>query len=141
MARIIKSESAARTRQKQLQWIARSFRRYASGELTEAQRMDVLAFIALALEEIVQSVDATVLAWEKRDYWLKADRFRMDWFWAERCCASLSEALGEGDVARAEEALMALAQPLASVKLPARGAKQTPWDGAWERWRAQTSGD
>ena len=38
--------------------------------------------MVLALEEIAVSIDVSVQAWEKRDYWVKADRFRMEWEWA-----------------------------------------------------------
>ncbi|MBC8503858.1 MAG: hypothetical protein ISR58_17350 [Anaerolineales bacterium] len=39
---------------------------------------DMAAFIALSLEAISETIETTVTAWEKRDYWVKADRFRMN---------------------------------------------------------------
>ena len=34
------------------------------------------------LEAIDESIEQSVAAWEKRGYWLKADRFRQEWRWA-----------------------------------------------------------
>jgi hypothetical protein len=39
---------------------------------------DLVAFIVLSLQEINNTIDSSVEAWEKRGYWIKADRFRMD---------------------------------------------------------------
>ena len=43
---------------------------------------DLAAFIAAALKTISEGIDSSVAAWEKRGYWVKADKFRMDWAWA-----------------------------------------------------------
>ena len=48
----------------------------------DAHSYDLVAFIALALLEIDANIEKTVAPWEKRDYWVKADRFRMQWGWA-----------------------------------------------------------
>ncbi|MBP7213708.1 MAG: hypothetical protein KBA03_05690, partial [Anaerolineaceae bacterium] len=45
----------------------------------DKESLDMAAFVVLALEKIAESVDQSATAWEKRDFWLKADRFRMEW--------------------------------------------------------------
>ncbi len=40
----------------------------------------------LALEEINSNIDKSVEAWEKRGYWVKADKFRLDWEWSGKLC-------------------------------------------------------
>jgi hypothetical protein len=43
---------------------------------------DMVAFIILALKEISSGIDQSVAAWEKRGYWVKADKYRLEWQWA-----------------------------------------------------------
>ena len=42
---------------------------------------DLAALIVFALREIDAGIDSSAAAWEKRDYYVKADRFRRDWAW------------------------------------------------------------
>ena len=42
---------------------------------------DMVAAIILALRDIEQTTELTTDAWEKRNYFLKADRFRLEWEW------------------------------------------------------------
>lgn len=54
---------------------------------------DIAAFIALALQAISDGVDVSVAAWEKRDYWVKADKFRMEWRWAGMLAEKMKSAV------------------------------------------------
>ena len=38
----------------------------------DEKSLDMAAYIVLALEKINETVDAAMVAWEKRDYWVKA---------------------------------------------------------------------
>ena len=44
---------------------------------------DLAAFIAISLEKIFETVETSVVAWEKKGYWVKADRFRLEWEWSK----------------------------------------------------------
>ena len=61
---------------------------------------DLVAFVILALREIAAGIEKSVTAWEKRGYWVKADKYRMDWEWSreksQRACGSF-QAGGLGD--------------------------------------------
>ena len=100
-------------------------------EANDASR-DLASFLALALQQIYQTVEVSVVAWEKKDYWVKADRFRMEWEWAERVGKKIEQAvLGEnwGEVA---QAAAQVAQKLMKVDVSAHHRLGTPWVGAWE---------
>jgi hypothetical protein len=95
--------------------------------------LDLVAFITIALEQISKTVEESVTAWEKRGYWVKADRFRLEWEWAARASDRLLEALKKGDWASIAINSAQVGQKLMSVKLPIHNRLGTPWVGAWEK--------
>lgn len=94
---------------------------------------DLAAFIILALAEISATIDVSVAAWEKRGYWVKADRFRMDWAWAESQGDKMRLALLADDWGGVAAAAVQIGQKLGDVKVPQRNRLGEPWVGAWER--------
>jgi hypothetical protein len=94
---------------------------------------DLAAFIALALEGIYQTIDESVAAWEKRGYWLKADRFRLDWSWSETMAMNMRNAVLQEDWTQVALTAASVAQKLNSVVLPQRHRLGTPWVGAWDK--------
>ncbi len=97
------------------------------------QARDQAAFIALALEAISGTIETSVEAWEKRGYWLKADRFRMDWAWTEKLGKSMRDALSKDDWAGVAATAAQLANKVKDVEIPQRRRLDQPWIGAWER--------
>lgn len=138
MSRVVHRESASRARAKMLQGIAVTLRETAGARDVGAEEMDQLAFLALSLDAIARSVDETATAWEKRDYWIKADCFRADWNWVEPLRRQLADALREKDWNYALQATRQLAGRVAMVKLPSRGRASRIWEGAWRRWSSST---
>lgn len=134
MTRVINPESGARRRTKLVKQMALALRHAASGEAGEATKRDVFAFLALSLNEVCNSVDETVAAWEKRDYWVKADRFRMEWSWAERAERDLAASLENDDLLACAAAAARLAGQVNGVKLPKKPPRDRPWAGAWAAW-------
>ncbi len=62
---------------------------------------DLAAYIGMALIEIGETIDISVQAWEKRGYWVKADRFRMEWEWAGSLGKAMMTALTNDDCSHA----------------------------------------
>jgi len=94
---------------------------------------DMAAFIALSLEAISETVETTVTAWEKRDYWVKADRFRMEWVWADLLGKQMRQAVLAEDWEQIPQVAVQVAQALGDVKVSERHRMGTPWLGAWKR--------
>ncbi len=115
--------------------IALALRNGSTEENKPQEQQDLLAFVALALGEIASSVDQTAAAWEKRGFWLKADRFRVEWDWVEVTRASLEARLDQGDWAGAAEAALRVAVRLDPPS--SRRRRERPWIGAWERWSSE----
>ena len=135
MSRVINPESAGRNRARLMQWIALACAQLMK-ERSLDTRADELAFIVAALEEIAAGIDASTAAWEKRDYWLKADQFRRQWEWTGRSAQRLRAAIECKNTSEAVAALADLAPRLAGVALPKRLPKEMPWKGAHEKLTA-----
>jgi len=135
VSRVINPESAGRNRARLMQWIALACAQLMK-ERSLDTRADELAFIVAALEEIAAGIDASTAAWEKRDYWLKADQFRRQWEWTGRSAQRLRAAIERKNTSEAVAALADLAPRLAGVALPKRLPKEMPWKGAHEKLTA-----
>lgn len=98
---------------------------------------DLVAFVVLALEKIQESIESSASAWEKRDYWLKADRFRMDWQWVGESQKKLAEHLLQEDWAALATNLTTIAQHLNRVEIRPNNRIGEPWIGAWQVFKKQ----
>jgi len=107
-----------------------TLRELAGRQQVDDTTRDLVAFLALALNEIHATIDVTCLAWEKRDYWLKADQFRREWAWAGRTADKLERVVLGGDWANLPALMVDLAKHLEKVNLPKRNTLGTPWVGA-----------
>lgn len=133
MSRVINPESAGKDRTRLTKSIVLAMRELAKLNEPTPEARDMAAFIALALEEISAGIDASVAAWEKRDYWVKADRFRMEWLWAGQVAAKMRAAVQADDWAAIAMQMPVLAQKLSKVQVPAAHRLGRPWVGAWKQ--------
>lgn len=134
MGRYINPESAGKERTRLCKSVVLALRELMrQSEPGQASR-DLVAYIALALVEIHKTVDQTVLAWEKKDYWVKADRFRMDWEWSGQLGERMRKAAKEDDWATIAMTAAQVGQKLMKIDVPVRHRLGTPWVGAWEKF-------
>lgn len=135
MGRVIHTESAGKNRQRLIKGVALSVRQLAQQREAGEEARDLAAFIALALEQIAAGIDESVAAWEKRDYWVKADRFRMEWAWAAQLGAGMRAAVLAGDWAAVAQIAAQVAQKVGHVTVPPGHRLGRPWVGAWKALR------
>ena len=110
-----------------------AIRELAKQSEPNAAARDMAAFIALALQTIADGIDTSVAAWEKRDYWVKADRFRMEWAWAAQVGEKMRTALLNDDWGNVAMLVAQIAQKLQKVKVSEKHRMGQPWVGAWEQ--------
>jgi hypothetical protein len=129
---IINPESAGKERNQLCKGVVLAIRELAKQTDTGAESRDMAAFIAVALEQISAGIDISVAAWEKRGYWVKADRFRMDWLWAGLYADKMKAAVLSDDWATVAITMTQVAQKLTKVDVPAGHRLGKPWVGAWK---------
>ena len=139
MSRVINPDSAGKERTRLTKAIVITIRELAKQTEPGDAARDMAAFIAIALKTIAEGIDVSVAAWEKRNYWVKADRFRMDWAWAGQIGEKMKSAVIEDDWASIAMLSAQIAQNLHKVKVSERHRMGKPWVGAWDKLNTDTS--
>ena len=137
MGRVINLETAGKERTTLVRAVALAVRELLQQSEVDECTKDLAAFIVLGLESIEGTVDGSVQAWEKRGYWLKADRFRMEWNWTGVLAGRMRTAVLQEDWSAAAVLAVQIAQKLQDVEVPKRNRIGTPWVGAYEHLQAQ----
>lgn len=133
MSRIINPESAAKERTRLTRAIVLALRELMRQQDLSENSRDLAAFIGLALRELYSTIDTSVAAWEKRGYWVKADRFRMEWEWSQRHGEKMISAVLAEDWAVVAQVAAITGQKLMKVDVPVRHKIGTPWVGAYNQ--------
>ncbi|GAB1469927.1 hypothetical protein MASR2M66_08040 [Chloroflexota bacterium] len=132
MSRLINPDSVGKERTRLSKSIVLCIRELAKQSQVTPAAKDQAAYIALALQAISEGIDTSVAAWEKRDYWVKADKFRMEWMWAGLYAAKLKEAVLSNDWATIADMLPAIAQKFNKIEVSDNHRLGTPWSSAYK---------
>lgn len=137
MSRVINPNSTGKQRNQMVKAVAIAIRELVKEPEPSQHARDLAAFIALTLVAVQSTIDPSVTAWEKRGYWVKADRFRMEWAWSGAKSQKLRDALMADNWDEIPIILVEISQKVQHIKLPIRHRLGTPWEGAWERMLAE----
>lgn len=132
MSRVINPDSSGKERTKLTKSIVKAIRQLMIQTKPDQNTRDLAAYIVLGLEDIYKSIDISVLAWEKRGYWVKADRFRIDWEWTLQFSKQMREALVNEDWAQIALMAAKTAQKFNNVKIAVNNRIGEPWVDAYK---------
>ncbi|HSM26160.1 MAG TPA: hypothetical protein VK856_14945 [Anaerolineaceae bacterium] len=133
MGRVINPESSGKERTKLTKSVVKAIRQLMAQSQPDQLTKDLAAFIALGLGEIFLTVDTSVEAWEKRGYWVKADRFRIEWEWTQQFSQQMKAAVLEEDWPQIALISAKTAQKLNNIKIPLKNRIGEPWIGAYQK--------
>ncbi|HUG33705.1 MAG TPA: hypothetical protein VMJ90_02965 [Anaerolineales bacterium] len=133
MSRLINPDSAGKDRTRLSKAIVLAVRELAKQTQVSEETKDLAAFIALALKQISAGIDASVAAWEKRDYWVKADRFRMEWMWTGQVAEKMKTAVLSDDWGSVAMLSAQIAQKFNKVVVSDNHRLGKPWAGAYRQ--------
>ena len=131
MSRVINPDSVGKERTRLTKGIVLCIRELAKQTAVTPEAKDLAAFIALALQSITDGIDVSVVAWEKRDYWVKADKFRMEWMWAGQSAEKMKAAVLEDDWAAVAMLMPQIASRFSKVVVSDNHRLGKPWTGAY----------
>jgi len=131
MSRVINPESAGKERPRLVKAIVLAVRELSKQSQVTQDTKDLAAFISLALQTISEGIEVSVIAWEKRDYWVKADKFRMEWMWAGQSAAKMKEAVLSDDWAAIAMLMPQIASKFGSIVVSDNHRLGKPWAGAY----------
>jgi hypothetical protein len=133
MSPIINPDSAGKERTQLTKAIVLAVRELAHQTDVNTEAKDLAAFIALALKSISEGIDVSVAAWEKRGYWVKADRFRMEWLWTGQYGDKLKVAIFTDDWGTIAMLLPQIAQKFSKIEVARNHRLGKPWVGSFEK--------
>jgi len=137
MSPIINPESAGKERTQFTKAIVLAVRELARQTDVNGEAKDLAAFIAIALKTISEGIDISVAAWEKRGYWVKADRFRMEWMWTGQVADKMKVAIFTDDWGTIAMLMPQIAQKLNKIVVSPNHRLGKPWIGAFKQLTSQ----
>jgi hypothetical protein len=120
--------------------IAEILRHLSTKPVIDAEAKDMLAFIVFGLRSMDQSIDQSATAWEKRDYYIKADQLRREWLWLPGTAQRIEEILREDDYRTAPIELAGLLARFSDVKVTTFTKSPLLWQGAYKKLLASPNG-
>ena len=132
MGRVINLSNVGTERKRLTKSVVIALRELMTQQTPDSKTYDLAAYISLALKSIYETVDQTVTAWEKRGYWLKADRFRLQWEWSGRESEAMKTALVSENWTQVAAVSARVAEHLSDLEVSKKHRLGTPWVGAWE---------
>jgi hypothetical protein len=96
MGRVINPDSTGKQRNQIMRTAAELLRHLSQKTTLDADAKDMVSALVFCFREIDEGIEASAQAWEKRDYWMKADELRQRWSWPGRTADELAAlVLGE----------------------------------------------
>ncbi|NJN54450.1 MAG: hypothetical protein HC804_06675, partial [Anaerolineae bacterium] len=93
MSRLIQIDNPTTVRNRNRRSIAEMLRLLIQKQKMDDEAKDMAATIVMLLHEIYVGVEQSAVAWEKKDYWLKAERFMRDWRWTLEIAADMDDVI------------------------------------------------
>ena len=138
MSRVINPDSAGKLRTQLTKAVVLAIRELMKqGEPNQTTR-DLAAFIGTSLLTIAETIETSVQAWEKRGYWVKADRFRMEWDWAGTSGQAMVNAVLSDDWMQVAMLSAKIAQKFNKITIAEHHRIGTPLVGAWDNLKKST---
>jgi hypothetical protein len=137
MSRVINTNSPTKIRNQHRRTIAEILRRLSQKPEIDAEARDMAAMLVYLLREIQAGVEQTVTAWEKRDYWMKAERFLRDWEWTAVSAANIEDVVRNNAWDLLPELLADLFSRFTDIQIKSLTRKPNTWRGAYRKLLAE----
>lgn len=135
LSRIINTMGVGKERQYLLKAIVISIRELMKQTKPDSTTRDLSSFVSIALDAVGATIERTVAPWEKRDYWVKADKFRREWAWVDPIGTELKDAILNDDWSTVARLSAEIGVKLRKVEVSERHRMGTPWIGSWDKLR------
>ena len=141
MSRVINPNAPGKIRSQMMRTSAEIIKRLSQKTEVDEDVRDMVAMLVYCFRVIDESIDQAVLAWEKRDYWVKAARFRNEWTWVRVGADTLESILVNEQWEYLPGALIELVPNFEDIKIARYTRKPSLWEGAYEKLLADQAGD
>jgi hypothetical protein len=140
VGKVINPNTPGKERDRLVKSIALALRELSATHELNQKVKDLTAYIALALMSVSDTTKITISAWEKRGYWVKADKFHLEWIWTEELGKRLIAEINNEDWDNIAATNAQIAQRINHIKPPRPDRIGTPWNGAWNKFHSKFTG-
>ncbi|KAA3656513.1 MAG: hypothetical protein DWQ04_30865 [Chloroflexi bacterium] len=133
MSRIVNANNPTTIRNRNRRSIAEILRHLSQKSAIDDEAKDMAATIVFLLREIDEGVESSARAWEKRDYWLKAERFLREWIWVKETAFNFEDVIRNDALDLLPELMADLFPKFIDIQLKTMTRKPTLWQGAYQR--------
>lgn len=133
MSRVINTDSPGKRRNQNMRTGAELLRHLSQKTAIDDETRDMVALLTYCLREIDEGIDQSAIAWEKRDYWMKAEEFRERWRWVGEMADSLQAMIFDDAWERLPEMMVKLLPHFSDVKVNKFMRKPSLWQGCYEQ--------
>jgi hypothetical protein len=133
MSRVINTDSAGKKRNQNMRTGAELLRHLSQKTAIDAEVKDMVAHLIFCLREIDEGIDSSAQAWEKRDYWMKAEEFRQRWHWTGDLADDLQSMVFADEWHRLPEMMVRLLPRFSDIKINKLMRKSALWSGSYDR--------
>ncbi len=130
MSRIIATSTPGKERAKLSKAIVITIREFMRQSEPGKNTRDMVAFVILGLKEIADGIDKSVAAWEKRGYWVKADKYRLEWQWTGLIAKELEKAFKSSNWGNIASILLEIMGKFDNISVSDHHRMGKPWIGA-----------
>ena len=143
MSRVINLESTGKKRSQLMRTCAEIIRRLSQKQEVDDEAKDMASTLVFCLRGIAEGIESSAQAWEKRDYWIKAERFRVKWAWPEASASNLEDIIYNQAWDLMPRFFAGLISEFSDIKIVKFTRKPITWQGAYQRlldeWQATGS--
>jgi hypothetical protein len=137
MSRIINLNNPGKIRSYNERTIAEVLRLLATKSTVDDETKDMTALLVYSLREIYASVEKSVNAWEKRGYWMKADRFLREWEWSNELAINMEDVIRNDAWDLLPQLLGELIPRTANTQVKKMTRSSKSWQGAYHKLIAE----
>ena len=133
MSRVINTNSPGKIRNRHRRTIAEMLRRLSQKQSVDEESKDMAALIVYLLRELYDSAHQSAQAWEKRDYWVKAERFLQEWRWSLETASDFEDIIRHEAWDLLPELLADLFPRFADIQIKKMMRSPSEWQGAYQK--------
>ena len=141
MSRVINTNNPGQIRNRHRRTIAEMLRRLIQKPTIDDEAKDMAALIVYLLREIHEGVEQSARAWEKRDYWIKAERFLREWRWTIEMAADIEDVIRNEAWDLLPELLGDLFPRFTDIQVKTMTRSPDMWAGTYQQLMAEPPGE
>jgi hypothetical protein len=133
MSRVVKLDGPGKTRNQMMRTSAELLRLLSQKVDLDDEVRDMAATLVYCLRSIHNGIDDSALAWEKRDYWVKAEQFRARWAWSGKAASELNAVVCGEQWEQLPHMLTKLLPHFTEIRIVKLTRDPNLWRGAYQK--------